>query len=132
MINRIEWTRKQLGDMEAMLGDDPKNAAVVQAAKDLEQKIYAVEGKFFPLSLTGRTEDAFRAPSVLYGNLANLGFVVENGADLPPTDQAVELNKELQQQLVESRQAVKQLYETAVAQFNSVGKAKGFSLPAEP
>lgn len=132
MINRIEWTRKQLGDMEAMLGDDPKNAAVVQAAKDLEQKIYAVEGKFFPLSLTGRTEDAFRAPSVLYGNLANLGFVAENGADLPPTDQAVELNKELQQQLVESRQAVKQLYETAVAQFNSVGKSKGLSLPAEP
>jgi hypothetical protein len=42
------------------------------------------------------------------------------------------LNKELQQQLVESRQAVKQLYETAVAQFNSVGKSKGLSLPAEP
>jgi len=132
MINRIEWTRKQLGDMEGMLGDDPKNAAVVQAAKDLEKKIYAVEGKFFPLSLTGRTEDAFRAPSVIYGNLANLGFVAENGADLPPTDQAVELNKELQQQLADARQAVKQLYETAIAQFNSAAKAKGLSLPTEP
>ncbi len=131
-INRIEWTRKQLSDVEVMLGDDPRNAAVVEAAKDLEKKIYAVEGKFFPLSLTGRTEDAFRAPSVLYGNLANLGFVTENGADLPPTDQAAELNKELQQQLADAKQAVRQLYDTAVGQFNNLAKGKGVSLPVEP
>jgi photosystem II stability/assembly factor-like uncharacterized protein len=132
MINRIEWTRKQLDDLVTMLGDDPKNASLIQAARELDKKICDVEGKFFPLSLTGRTEDAFRAPSVLYGNLANLGFVVENGADMPPTDQAVELNKELQQQLADSRQAVKQLYETAVAQFNNMAKSKGLSLATEP
>ena len=132
MINRIEWTRKQLDDLVTMLGDDPKNASLIQAARELDKKICDVEGKFFPLSLTGRTEDAFRAPSVLYGNLANLGFVVENGADMPPTDQAVELNKELQQQLADSRQAVKQLYETAVAQFNNMAKSKGLSLAIEP
>jgi photosystem II stability/assembly factor-like uncharacterized protein len=132
MINRIEWTRKQLDDLETMLGDDPKNASLIQAARELDKKICDVEGKFFPLSLTGRTEDAFRAPSVLYGNLANLGFVVENGADMPPTDQAVELNKELQQQLADSRQAIKQLYEAAVAQFNNIAKSKGLSLAIEP
>ncbi len=132
MINRIEWTRKQLDDMEVMLGEDPKNASLIQAAKDLDKKICDVEGKFFPLSLTGRTEDAFRAPSVLYGNLANLGFVVENGADLPPTDQAVELNKELQQQLVASKQAVRQLYDSAVTEFNKLAKIKGLSLAIEP
>jgi len=115
-----------------MLGEDPKNASLIQAAKDLDKKICDVEGKFFPLSLTGRTEDAFRAPSVLYGNLANLGFVVENGADLPPTDQAVELNKELQQQLAASKQAVKQLYDSAVTEFNKLARTKGRSLQIEP
>ncbi|MGE5245279.1 MAG: hypothetical protein ACM3SQ_13700 [Betaproteobacteria bacterium] len=101
-------------------------------SQGLEKKIYAVEGRFFPLSLTGRTEDAFMVPSVLYGNQANLGFIVENGADLPPTDQAVELNEEQQQQLKRARQAVRQLYDTTVTKFNDVAKAKGVSLPMQP
>ena len=132
MINRIEWTRKQLTDVQTMLASDPKNAALIQAAKDLEQKIYAVEGKFFPLSLTGRTEDAFRAPSVLYGNLSNLGFITENGANLPPTDQAVELHKQLLQQLADDQEEVGKLFGSAVAQFNALIKAKGLSITTEP
>ena len=48
---------------------------------------------------------------------------------MPPTDQAVALNKELEQQLSEAEQAVTQLYESAVTQFNGVARVKGVSLP---
>jgi hypothetical protein len=132
IINRIEWTRKQITDLSIMLGDDPKSADVIDAAKKLDQRIQEVESKFFPLSLTGRTEDAFRAPTVLYGKLTNLAFLVEGGSDLPPTDQSVELNKQLQHQLADAKDAVETIYVSAVAQFNSMAKARGISVGLQP
>ncbi len=132
MINHMEWMRKEVADLTVMLAGDPKYAAVVEAAKKLENQTRPVEELFFPLALTGRTEDAFRAPTVLYGKLTNLAFLVEGGADLPPTDQSVELNKQLQEQVVEARQAVKELNENAVTAFNALLKAKGLSLGIQP
>ncbi len=132
MINRIEWTRKQIADLTTMLRDDPKSADVIEAAKKLDQRIQEVESKFFPLSLTGRTEDAFRAPTVLYGKLTNLAFLVEGGSDLPPTDQSVELNKQLQHQLADANDAVETIYVSAVAQFNAMAKARGISMGLQP
>jgi photosystem II stability/assembly factor-like uncharacterized protein len=131
-INRIEWVRKQLADLQTMLLTEPRNAPAIQAAKELEQKIYVVEGKFFPLALTGRSEDAFRAPTTLYGKLTNLAFLVESGADLPPTDQSVALNKELQQQLAEAQQSAKNLNEQLIPEFNATLKAKGLSTGIVP
>ncbi len=131
-INRIEWTRKQLVDLQTMLRTGPGNASVIQAAQELQQKIYAVEGRFFPLGLTGRTEDAFRVPTTLYGKLTNLAFLVEGGADLPPTDQSVEVNEELEQQLTEAQQAAKTLNEKLIPEFNATLKAKGLSTGIVP
>jgi photosystem II stability/assembly factor-like uncharacterized protein len=131
-INRIEWTRKQLSDLQAALVARPESASAIQSAKELEQKIYDVEGKFFPLQLTGRTEDAFRNPTVLYGKLANLAFLVDGGADLPPTDQSVEMNTVLQQQLAEAQQAAKTLNEKVIPEFNTTLKSKGLSAGIQP
>lgn len=78
-----------------MLADEPQNASVIEQANKMEKQIFPVEEKFFPLALTGRTEDAFRVPTRICGKLTNLAFLVEGGADLPPTDQSVELNGEL-------------------------------------
>ncbi len=131
-INRIELTRKQLTDLQTLLRGKPEYASSLQAAARLEQAIYAVEGRYFPLQLTGRTEDAFRNPTVLYGKLTNLAFLTEGGADLPPTDQAVQLNKELQQQLAEAQQAAKDLNDKLIPEFNASLKAKGLSVGILP
>lgn len=132
-INHIEWARKQLADLEAMLtANAASDAAVTQDAKELEQKMEAVEGLYFPLALTGRTEDAFRAPTMLYGDLANLAFLVESGADLPPTNPSVEVNKELQQQLAEAQEAAKNLNEKAIPAFNATLKARGIAAGIQP
>lgn len=128
-INRIEWDRMQLAQLQAVLRGNPsKDESALQSIDELQQKIYDVEGKFFPLALTGRTEDAFRTPTVLYGKLTNLAFLVEGGAGLPPTDQSIALHKELQQQLAEALQAVKVLDDTDIPKFNSTLKAKGLPL----
>ena len=86
---------------------------------------------FFPLGLTGRSEDAFRVPTTLYGKLTNLAFLVEGGADLPPTDQSVEVNKELQQQLSEAQAAAKSLNEN-LTEFNSMLRGKGIDTGMMP
>ncbi len=132
MINQIEWARKQLADLKTMLADDPKNASIIDAANKLEHQILPVEENFFPLALTGRTEDAFRAPTRLYGKLTNLAFLVEGGADLPPTDQSIELNGELREELGSSRKAVQDLDRTAIDPFNANLKAHGLSLGIQP
>jgi hypothetical protein len=131
-INHIEWARKQLGDLQTMLAANSGDASVLQAAKELEQKMESIEGQFFPLGLTGRTEDAFRVPTTLYGKLANLAFLVESGADLPPTDQSVAVNKELEQQLAEAQQAARDLNEKVIPAFNATLKEKGLSAGIVP
>ena len=131
-INRIELTRAQLTKLRATLHGDTKNRAALQAITSVEQKIYAVEGKFFPLALTGRTEDAFRAPTTLYGKLTNLAWLVEGGADMPPTDQSVAMGKQLQQELAEALQATKVLYESDITKFNSGLKARGMVYGISP
>lgn len=131
-INHIEWARKQLADMQTMLGENHGDAAVVAAAKELEKNMESVEERFFPLALTGRTEDAFRAPTRLYGDLTNLAFLVDGGADLPPTDQAVAVNNELQQQLAESEEAAKKLNEKVIPEFNALLKQKSLAMGIQP
>lgn len=124
-INNIEWVRKQLADLQTLLAGKPNDVSVGQAVGNLEQQIYSVEGKYFPLALTGRTEDAFRVPTTLYGKLTNLAFLVESGADLPPTDQSVAVNKELQQQLTEAQDAARNLNDKLIPEFNAMLKGKG-------
>jgi photosystem II stability/assembly factor-like uncharacterized protein len=127
MINRLEWSRKQLAQLEDRLAGDPQHDSVLQAAKALEQKLEKVEEDFFPLALTGRTEDAFRVPTRLYGQLTNVAFLVEGGADLPPTDQSVAFNKELEQQLAQAKQQFQQLGKSAIPQFNTLLQSNGLS-----
>ncbi|MEO6964447.1 MAG: hypothetical protein ABI076_00950 [Acidobacteriaceae bacterium] len=131
-INRIELTRAKLTKLKETLAGDSKNQVSLKAVNDIERRIYAVEGKFFPLELTGRTEDAFRAPTTLYGKLTNLAWLVEGGADMPPTDQSIAVGQQLQQQLAEALQATKTLYESEISQFNSALKARGIDPETSP
>lgn len=139
MINHIERTRQQLQDVQKMLGDETKYAPVVKAAKELEQKAVVAERKLVDPTLTGRTEDSFRAPMGLYERLTYLGALLNgspgegsSGADLPPTDQAVEVNKEFQQQITDARRAFEELTTKDTVAFNEAVKANHLTLSILP
>lgn len=139
MINHIERTRKQLEDVQKMLGDEPKYASVVKAAKELEQKTVVAEGKLVDPTLTGRAEDSFRAPMGLYERLTYLGALLNgspgegsSGADLPPTDQAIEVNREFQQQIADARRTFEELTTKDTAAFNEAVKANHLTLSILP
>jgi photosystem II stability/assembly factor-like uncharacterized protein len=143
MVNHIEWTRKQIEDLEKMFsGDESKNAnyaPVLKAAHALEQQAIAAEGKLIELNLTGRTEDSFRAPMGLYGRLTNLGALLNSapgegssGADLPPTDQAVEVNGQYEREIADAHRAFNELRDKDVASFNEALKANHVNMAILP
>jgi len=132
MINHAEWTRKQIQDAAKMLEADPKNAALAKAAHDLDAKAMAAEDQMFDTSLLGRGEDSFRAPMGLYEQLGNLFTVASTSADLPPTDQAIEVNKMYQGQIEAARRAWKELGDGPVAAFNRQLKDARLTIQIEP
>ncbi len=139
MVNHIEWTRKQLEDLQKMFGDDPRYAAVVKAAKELEAKAVATENKFIDVNLTGRTEDSFRAPMGLYGRLTNLGALMNgspgegsSGADLPPTDQAIAVHNMFKQEIAAAQRSFEELRDKDTPAFNETLKANHVSMSILP
>ncbi len=142
IANRVEWMRKQIADIQTLLGDDPKNAAAVKAAQELEQKAAAAEGEFIDIWTTSAGgKEGFREPIKLYGKLANLASMMEgtlpgldtgSNADYPPTEQQVAVYKELQQKLAEARRGFQELTTTTAPAFNAFLKAQHLSLAIEP
>src|SRR5256886_16326578 len=91
MINRLEWVRKQLGDLSGQLrGDtaltgDPSAKRLAGLADSLDRHAGAVEGAPVHVHPTGAREDALRRPTQLYGRLAALqSHASESGAGFPP------------------------------------------------
>jgi photosystem II stability/assembly factor-like uncharacterized protein len=141
MIGHVERTRKQVAELRRIFSvnapedgePDAKSAATMKAAADFDAKALAVEALLEDMRLTGQTEDNFRHPMMIYGKLANLEAALNgSGADLPPTDQQVEVNKLLVAKIAEARQRVKALAETDTVAFNQALKANGFSAAIQP
>jgi len=132
MINHLERTRLQLSNLHRTLAG-PKGADAAKAAKEFADKVLEVEGLLFDVHLTGQIEDSFRHSMMLYGKLANLEAELSgDGADLPPTDQQIAVNKELSQKIDEAREKFKSVTGEQTASFNQQLKSLGFSAAIEP
>jgi hypothetical protein len=124
MINRLEWVRRQLGDLTAQLRGDSAVAGEAAAkrlatlADSLGARALAVEARLFDVHLTGAREDAFRNPMQLYGRLAALqSDVSESGADFAPTTQQLAVHALLVQRLGDAAARFAELVGTAVPAF---------------
>jgi photosystem II stability/assembly factor-like uncharacterized protein len=123
MINHIERVRRQVEDSIAALSKDAQaNASAIQAQKDYDARLSAVEGKLIDVHNTGPSEDAFRNPVQLYERLSwMIGPMVgtpgsgSGGGDLGPTAQQVAVNNELKQQLQQIAIEVKRIMGSSVA-----------------
>jgi hypothetical protein len=147
MLNSLEWTRKQIIDIRAMLASDPQFAnqrsaadggappgrALTYAANELEKKIIAVQNQLEDTHLTGYTEDSFRHPMGIFGKYSTLGSdIINSGADLRPTNQQVEVRQELLRQLEKAKKEFEALKAGDVPAFNSALKANGFGGQVKP
>ena len=102
MVNQLEWTRKQLEDLRAMLKARKAGPADFEAAASLESAARAVEDRLLQPTLSEADEKSFRGPLELYLKLLWLqaevgagGADVSGAADFAPTSSEVEVHEKL-------------------------------------
>jgi photosystem II stability/assembly factor-like uncharacterized protein len=133
MVNRVEWTRKQLEDLRTMLKARGAGAAPLEAVDSLDGDARAVEDRLLQRTLAEADEKSFRGPLQLYLKLLWLqaevgagGADVSGNADFAPTRAALEVYELLAKTLEDVRQGLDELYTTKIPAFNAAMQAEGF------
>ncbi|TDI45255.1 MAG: sialidase [Acidobacteria bacterium] len=124
-INRIEWIRRQLEDLQAVaedLGNDA--AAIVSSAQELDGTFVALEEKLVQLRITGTGQDRVRWPMRVAGRVAYLASAVAV-ADFPPTDQHREVHEVLKTRYAEYQRELDRLLENELPAFNRTLEENG-------
>lgn len=116
MIDRMEWIRKELGD----LIPTTKNARLKKELVAMEEQAQGISAKLYDIHLTGAREDAFRSPMKLYGRLSALASdITANGVDFRPTNQQGEVYGVLKGRMDRVQEEYKTLLEKQVPQINN-------------
>ena len=124
-INRIEWTRRQLLDLEAILRDQGGTGAaeILQQSQSLTQKLIGVEENLIQLRVTGTGQDGVRWPAQVSERLRYL--IGNTGtADFKPTDQTGEVHQVLKIQLEEARRNLNLILQTDIPALNRLLQAE--------
>jgi hypothetical protein len=140
LINPIEWEKKQLTDLQDMLGyEGAKYSSVLQGARDLYGKLLAVEARLVDVHLTGAREDSLRNPLELYDRLVKFydsfdGRIGSGGdaADLGPTTQQRAVNDLFKKQIGELQAAFQALSTKETPAFNGLLKQNHLDIQIQP
>ena len=127
LINRVEWVRRQVLDVHAVLQDRGDADELVAAADSLNQRLIAAEDGLFQMRATGTGQDAIRYPTRLIERLGYLFTTVSVG-DFRPTDQQGEVHTLLKQRLLRIREAIEEVLEDDLADFNRRIQALGMGV----
>ncbi|MCP3960305.1 MAG: sialidase [bacterium] len=126
MINEIEWARKGLRDLRARLAEsDPQGIEDVdEAGEALARDLRQLEGHFFDLRFTQARQDTLRWKRLLYARLLHLARSVAR-ADHRPTDQQVEVFRQLEADFEARRQSFEELRDAGIPDFNRLLREHG-------
>ena len=127
LINRVEWVRRQVLDVHAVLEDRGDAEELTAAADSLNQRLIAAEDGLFQMRATGTGQDAIRYPTRLIERLGYLFTTVSVG-DFRPTDQQGEVHTLLKQRLLRIRDAIEEVLEDDLADFNRRIQALGMGV----
>jgi photosystem II stability/assembly factor-like uncharacterized protein len=119
LINRAEAIRAQIANVKTFVGDDAAARELQAAGDDLDKKVIAVEERLFNMTATGRGQDALRMPSQLMEKLAHLADTLQL-SDFAPTDQQLEMQKLLGDQVAASGGDLNTVVTKDLAAFNGM------------
>jgi hypothetical protein len=86
----------------------------------------SVESRLFNMTSTGRGQDFLRTPNQVIEKLSHLADVVSLG-DFPPTDQALEVLRQLTTEAHGYHDQLKQIVDIKVAAFNRTLRDRGMT-----
>lgn len=109
MVNRIEWMRKQLEDVNAMLAEQKSKADLRKSVQQMDQKMQSVEFKLLAREQANSDDKYYTDAYKVYLNLIWLnGEVgtgagdVAGGADFAPTPASLEVLQNIEKSLSEA------------------------------
>jgi hypothetical protein len=140
MVNRIEWLRKQLEDVEKMLKSPPAKADLLARVQEMDRKMQSVEYKLITRSQALSDDKYFVEAYNVYFNLIWLngevgtgGGDVAGGADLGPTETSRILLDTIEKDLGTAKTEYGDLMDKQVPPFNQWLGEKGITpLAASP
>lgn len=126
LIDRIEWARRGLLDLDARLAEEEGYTDVVAAGAALEEVLVELEMQLFDLRLTGGAarQDTIRWPRRLWAKIASLASY-SAGSDHPPTDQSLEVRDRYRVQLREVLARWAELAAEDITRFNQLLVERG-------
>ena len=119
LINRAEAIRAQIGSLKTFIGDDATAKELIAAGEDLDKRVISVEERLFNITATGRGQDFLRMSSQLLEKLAHLADTLQF-ADFAPTDQQLEVQKLLTDQVTAAANDLGAVVTKDVATFNEM------------
>ena len=126
VIERMEYTRVQLGAAAGALASDADAQAVLAEVKRLTTVATELEGRLVDIHLTGAREDSFRNPMRLYGRFSALASDVDwKGSDFVPTQQQREVHQVLTDRLEDAKQAIQTFFDGELNRLNDQLRALG-------
>lgn len=124
MVNKIEWMRKQLSVVEAML-NHYHDTTMLASARKMNTQMQDVEYQLMARSLAAGDAKTYLSASKIYFNLLWLdaeigsgGGDVAGGEGYPPTDTAYKLTSQIEQKLTKATIAYNNLMQHEVPAFN--------------
>ena len=121
IVNQIELVRSQIANLIQVVEDE----AITEAGDELEEKLIAVEGILVELRLTG--PDGQRWGS---GLLEKMNYLADRGVastDFKPTDQQLEVQQVLEEQLATAQSQLDALLDRDLAAFNELLRTRNVS-----
>lgn len=132
MVNRIEWMRKQIENLQAMYAADSHQGEMLKSVKDTDAKMQDVEYTLVSKDLIASDDKYYVSAYKVYYNLLWLNGEVGQGAgdvagagDYGPTDTSVALLNQIEQDMNKGEALYKELMSTTVPAFNRVLASKG-------
>ncbi|MGH9727745.1 MAG: WD40/YVTN/BNR-like repeat-containing protein [Candidatus Acidiferrales bacterium] len=125
MVNRIEWMRKQLEDVNGMLAGQKSKADLRKSVEEMDQKMEAVEFKLLAREQANSDDKYYTDAYKVYLNLIWLnGEVgtgagdVAGGADFAPTPASLEVLQNIEKSLAEATADYRYLMTQEVPAFD--------------
>jgi hypothetical protein len=132
MINQLEWTRRQLEDMQKMLKASNADTSFNSATKQLDDKALAIEDQLLQRTIAEGDMKSFRGPLQLYlkfvwlqAEVGSGGADVSGDPDFPPTQSEVEVYNLLHGQLEKAQSDFNSFYSNDVPALNRDMAQKG-------